>query len=332
MKNSLVAGVAALALAGLTALPAQAQDTRTFAIVVKAMDNPFFDLVRDGCMKAQAEMAGDNIECLYIGPAAHVESDQVQIIDDLLTRGVDAMAISPSNAPAVANLLRRRGPDIPVITIDADLLPEHSDLRITYVGTDNYDLGRKLGEELADLKPDGGTVCLLSGGPAADNLNRRIQGTRDVLSGGSIAPGERLSGENGWTEVAGCPLYTNDDAVLGVQMMTDILSAHGDLDAFVLEGGWPQFAPAGYAELTDRYIDRLKSNDLIIVASDTLDPQITALTEGRSQAQIGQRPFEMGYRTMFVLQDLVDGESVADAIYTGLDECRMDNHQTCRTR
>src|SRR3546814_8943900 len=47
---------------------------------------------------------------------------QLKIVDDLLTRGVDAMAISTSNAPAMANLLRNRAPDIPIITINADVL------------------------------------------------------------------------------------------------------------------------------------------------------------------------------------------------------------------
>ena len=48
----------------------------------------------------------------------------MQIVDDLLTKGVAAIAISPSNAPAMANLLRENAPEIPVMTIDADLLED----------------------------------------------------------------------------------------------------------------------------------------------------------------------------------------------------------------
>ncbi len=37
--------------------PARAED-KPLAIVVKGLDNPFFDLIRQGCEKAQAELKG----------------------------------------------------------------------------------------------------------------------------------------------------------------------------------------------------------------------------------------------------------------------------------
>ena len=80
-----------------------------------------------------------------------------------------------------------------------------------------------------------------------------------------------------------------------------------------------------YAQVTDQVMDRLKTKDLVIVAGDTLPPQMQALKEGRSHAQIGQRPFEMGYRAPSVMIDLIDGKDVEDPIFTGLDECTADN-------
>ena len=301
---------------------------KTIAIVVKSMNNPFFDLVRDGCKKAEAEL--DGYECYYIGPAEHREDEQLKIVDDLLTKGVDAMAISPSNAPAMANLLRNRAPDIPIITIDADVLAKDADVRRFYIGTNNYELGAKLAEYLAKAKPNGGSLCLVMGGAAADNINQRAQGSRDVLSGEKGL--DRLTGQKGWTEIDGCPLYTNDDAALGVQMMADTLTANPDLDAFILEGGWPQFAPQAYAQLTDQYLDKIKSGDLAIVVSDTLPPQIQALKEGRSQVQVGQRPFEMGYRAMYLLRDVLDGKDMTGDVYTGLDECTPETADSCLAR
>ena len=62
---------------------------------------------------------------------------------------------------------------------------------------------------------------------------------------------DRLKGEGGWTEIAGCPVFTNDDGPRGVQAMSDILTANPKLDAFVIEGGWPLFgAPQPYRQLT----------------------------------------------------------------------------------
>lgn len=310
----------------LLAGPCRAED-KTLAIVVKGLDNPFFDLIRQGCEAAQAKLTG-GYKCYYTGPASTSdEAGEVQIIEDLLTKGVAAMAISPSNAPAIANLLRRRKPTIPIMTIDADLLAQDSALRRTYIGTDNYQLGVKLAERLTALKPRGGTVCLLLGNVAADNINQRAAGTRDTLAGKKGV--ERLNGENGWKEISGCPLFTNDDAARGNQMMADVLIANKDLDAFVLEGGWPQFAPQAYAQLTSQYADRIKSKQLVLVVADTLPPQIEALKGGRSAAQVGQRPFEMGYRAPFVMKDMVEGKPVESVYYTGLDECTPENVDTC---
>jgi ribose transport system substrate-binding protein len=302
-------------------------EDKTLAIVVKGLDNPFFDLIRQGCEKAQGELK-EGYKCFYTGPASTSdEAGEVQIIDDLLTKGVAAMAISPSNAPAVANVLRQRKPNIPIMTIDADLLAADHPLRRTYLGTDNYLMGVKLAEHLKKLKPNGGTLCLVLGNVAADNINQRAAGTRDTLSGKKDT--ERLAGENGWKEISGCPLFTNDDAAKGNQMMADVLTANNKLDAFVLEGGWPQFAPQAYAQLTDLYMDRIKKKELVLVVADTLPPQIEALKQGRSDAQVGQRPFEMGYRAPFVMRDMVEGKKVDPIYYTGLDECTPDNVASC---
>ena len=69
--------------------------------------------------------------------------------------------------------------------------------------------------------------------------------------------------------------------------------------------------------------------DLIIIAGDTLPPQLDALKAGRSHVQIGQRPFEMGRRAPTVLIDLIGGKKVADPLYTGLDECTPANLGKC---
>ena len=57
--------------------------------------------------------------------------------------------------------------------------------------------------------------------------------------------------------------------------------------------------------------------------------QLDALKAGRSHAQIGQRPFEMGHRAPAVLIDLINGKTVADPLYTGLDECLPTNLDKC---
>ena len=246
----LLAG-AALAL---TTTAASAQD-KILAIVVKGLDNPFFEQIHLGCEKAKKELAGTGYTCLYTGPASSAdEAGEVQIVDDLLNMpDFFAIAISPANAPAMANLLKTRAPKIPIMTIDADLGKGDAALRKTYLGTDNYLMGVKMAEHLKKLKPSGGTICLQLGNTAADNINARAAGTRDTLAGAKGT--DRLTGQGGWKEIDGCPDYTNAQADLANQQLQDTITAHRDLAAFVLEGGWAQFAPQAYAQGTDLGMD-----------------------------------------------------------------------------
>lgn len=324
LNRLLLAGAALVALAG----NAFAED-KTLAIVVKGLDNPFFEQIHLGCEKWNGENAASGYKCLYTGPASSAdEAGEVQIVEDLLNRpDVQAIAISPSNAPLMAKLLREKAPKIPVMTIDADLGKDDAALRKTYLGTDNYLMGVKFAEHLQKLKPNGGTICLQLGNVAADNINARAAGTRDTLAGAKGT--DKLTGQNGWTEIAGCPVFTNDQADLANQQMADTFTANPDLDAFVLEGGWAQFAPQAYAQVTDQVKDKMASKKLVIVAGDTLPPQMEALKAGRSHVQVGQRPFEMGYRAPSVMLDLIEGKAVDPVIYTGLDECMQETVESC---
>lgn len=323
--TSYLVGLAVLAGSGL----AQAADL-TFALVPKAMNNPFFDLARDGCKKAEEELAG--VECLYIGPGEHTEQEQIQIVQDLITRRVDGIAVAPSNAPAMGKVVKAaQAAGIPVITWDSDLLAKDAGLRTSYVGTKNYDIGVNLATLVSGMKPEGGSICIQSGGAAAANHNERMQGIRDTLSGKGSAepPGDRLTGQNGWTEADGCPLYTNDDFPLSVQQMADIMGKYPDLTAFVPTGGFPQFVAKAYRQVVNKHLDRVQKKDTLLVVADTLPMQMDILKDGLSHGQVGQRPFEMGYKAMFVLKDIVDGKTVEDPIYTGLDVCEQSTVDDC---
>ncbi len=313
------AGLVALSLLALAGC-APEEAGYTFALVPKAMNNPFFDFAREGCMQAAADL--DDVDCLYIGPSEHTEADQIQVVEDLITRRVDGLAVSPSNATAMARALARaREAGIPVITWDSDLLAEDAGLRTTYIGTENRAMGVEQAKLLQELKPEGGSVCIQSGGAAAMNHNERMQGLRDTLAGAVSAgpPGQRLEGQNGWTEVDACPLYTNDDFPLAVQQMADVLASEPDLDVFSITGGFPQFVDQAYRQAVEPYRERIGSLGLVIIGADVLPMQLDLLVEGLSHGQVGQRPYDMGYRSMEVLLQLVNGEPVEDPIYTGLD-------------
>jgi len=325
-KAALLLAAAALTLSAGSALAQKKQ----LVIVVKGLDNPFFEAIHQGCEKWNKENGSSPYTCFYTGPASTSdEAGEAQIVGDIIGKSdTAAMAISPSNAPLIANSIKSGNPKFPVMTIDADLKKEDSALRKTYLGTDNYLMGFKLGEYLKKDKPKGGTLCLIEGNAAADNILRRAAGTRDALAGKKGV--EKLAGEGGWSEVAGCPVFTNDDGPKGVQAMSDILTANPKLDAIAIEGGWPLFgAPQPYRQLTDQYKAQIADKSLVIVAADTIGEEVTLLKEGRVAALVGQRPFEMGYKAPTVMIDLIEGKKVPDPVFTGLDECTKATVDTC---
>jgi len=59
------------------------------------------------------------------------------------------------------------------------------------------------------------------------------------------------------------------------------------------------------------------------------DQQAAIAKEGRVEALVGQRPFEMGYKAPSVMIDLIEGKKVDDPVFTGLDECTKDTADTC---
>lgn len=321
--------LAAAAALAFTVSPAMAQK-KQLVIVVKGLDNAFFESINQGCQKWNSENASSEYECFYTGPASTSdEAGEAQIVQDMLSKPTTAaIAISPSNAPLIAQTIRTANPSVPVMTLDADLTKEDAGLRKTYLGTDNYTMGFRLGEYFKEQAPDGGKVCTIQGNPAADNILQRAQGFRDAVSGqkGLAA----LAGEGGFTEVSGCPVFTNDDGVKGVQAMTDILAANPDLKGFGIMGGWPLFmAPQPYRDFTKPLADKLASGEFVIVAADTIGEEVAIAKEGLVTALVGQRPFEMGYLAPKTMISLINGEAVSDPVFTGLDECTKDTADTC---
>jgi ribose transport system substrate-binding protein len=305
MKRVVLAVLAAMVLAAPTGDAAKLK----FAVVPKAMNNPFFDIARDGCMKRAKELG--NVECVYRGPIEHEPATQVQIIQDLITQRVDGLAISVSDVGAATGVITAaRDAGIHVITFDADA---PGSAREAYIGTNNKDLGRALGEMLVKAQPRAGTYGMVSGGPAAANLNERLEGVREV------------AGKAGWKEVSGSPTYCNDDAALAVQQLNDLTTAHPDLNAVVPVGGWPLFVPEGYRNFVDNNADRFKSGKLVAVAADTLPSELQLLKEGYVAALVGQRPFEMGEKAMDTLLALHDGKPAPQILYTGVDRVTKDN-------
>ena len=305
MKKIILATVAVVIMAS----PAFAQQKYRFAVVPKAMNNPFFDVARDGCLKRAKELG--NVECIYKGPIEHEPATEAQIIQDFITQKVDGLAISVADVAAMTKSIEAAtAAGIPVVTFDADA---PGSKRLAYIGTNNKDFGLALGKQLAQLRPEGGKYAMISGGPGAKNLAERVDGVREALKGSK------------WVEVSGSPTFCNDDSALAVQQMADLRTATPDLGAIVPVGGWPMFAPEGYKAFVNKNKKDIDAGKFTLVVADTLKMQLELLRDGYSNALTGQRPFEMGEKSMDILLAIKKGEKVPEIVYTGLDLVTKDN-------
>jgi ribose transport system substrate-binding protein len=305
MRRILLAAVAV----AMMAAPAVAQTKYRFAVVPKAMNNPFFDVARDGCMKRAKELG--NVECIYKGPIEHEPATQAQIIQDFITQKVDGLAISVADVASMTKSIEAAtAAGIPVVTFDADA---PGSKRLAYIGTNNKDFGLGLGKQLLQLRPEGGKYAMISGGPGAKNLAERVDGVREALKGSK------------WVEVQGSPTFCNDDSALAIQQMSDLRTATPDLAAIIPVGGWPMFAPEGYKAFVNKNKKDIDAGKFTLVVADTLKMQLELLRDGYSNALTGQRPFEMGEKSMDTLLAIKKGEKVPEIIYTGLDLVTKDN-------
>ena len=137
---------------------------------------------------------GVNTEVLM--PAEGI-ADQKRMVEDLVTRGVQGIAISPIDAENQVGLLNQAATKTRLITHDSDA-PKSN--RLVYIGMDNYSAGRMCGELVREALPKGGKVMLFIGRLEQDNARLRQQGVIDALLGrphdpkNSDPPGKVLRG------------------------------------------------------------------------------------------------------------------------------------------
>jgi ribose transport system substrate-binding protein len=308
-KWLLAAGISMIVVASGMGTAHAAGTTYSFAIVPKSLNNPYFDLSRDGCMD-EAKKLG-NVKCIYTGPVNQDAAAEVQTIQDLITRGVDGIAISVADEGSVQRVIAHgRAAGIPIITFDADA---PNSARQVYVGTDNLQLGKDLAQQLVKAHPTPGTYAMISGGPAAANLAQRVVGVREVL------------GKAGWKEVSGSPTFCNDDSALGIQQMADLMTGNPSLSAIVAVGGWPLFTENAYNAFYDKHKAAIDGGQLTIVSADTLPAELNEVKAGEVAALVGQQPYAMGAKAMDILLALKEGKTEAPIQYVGLDLVTKDN-------
>jgi len=155
------------------------------ALVMKSLANEFFSTMADGAKKHQAAHA-DAYELLVNGIKNETDlAEQVNVVDQMIARQVNAIVIAPADSKALVTVLKRaKDAVILVVNIDNKLDSEvlkQAGLSIPFVGPDNRAGARKVGEELAKHLKAGDQVAIIEGIPTAFNGQQRRLGFEDAM-------------------------------------------------------------------------------------------------------------------------------------------------------
>ena len=116
-------------------------------------------------------------------PSDGTAAEQKRIVDDLLAKGVDGIAISPVDPDNQTGLINDVSQKTLVFTQDSDA-PNSS--RACYVGTDNVAAGRQAGDLIKEALPQGGKIMIFVGKLDARNAAERLQGIKERLAGSNV--------------------------------------------------------------------------------------------------------------------------------------------------
>jgi ribose transport system substrate-binding protein len=246
----------------------------------------FWTIARKGAEKAAAER--DDVALYFRTPPEATAAEQRRIVDDLLAKGLDGLAISPVDPVNQTPMINEIAKKVLVITQDSDA--PQSD-RACYVGTDNRDAGRQAGELIKEALPKGGKIMIFVGKRDAQNAQERYQGIRDAIANSNI-------------EII--DVRTDDvDRVRARVNASDTLVRYPEVACLV--GLWAYNGPA----ILSAVVDAKKVGQVKIVAFDEEDQTLAGVKSGAIHATIVQQPYEFGYQTIRIMAKVLDGDKSA---------------------
>ncbi len=257
----------------------------------------FWTIAQRGAEKAAAEF---EVNLEFKMPAKGNASEQKQIIEDLLTRGVKGMAVSPNDSKNMSNFFKTEvNAKIPLVMQDNDL-PDPGARRL-YIGTHNYRAGRAVGELVKKAVPKGGKVAIFVGRLDAQNAVERRQGVIDVLLGIDRQEMTDITDFNAANLKMGDHVLVGtrtDGASAGtcLERAQEVLTLNGDMACMI--GLWAYNPPAIL-----KAVESSKQKPAII-GFDEDDATLNAIAKGDIFATVVQDPYQFGYQSIKILAGL----------------------------
>lgn len=178
-------------------------DKPVVALIMKSLANEFFKTMADG---AEVHQAKKPEAYQLISNGIRNETDltaQVNLVEQMISRGVDAIVIAPADSKALAPVLKRAvDAGITVVNIDNkldEMVLSEFGLEIPFAGPNNRTGARLVGEVVAGKLEAGNQVAVIEGIPTAFNAIQRRLGFEDAVKAAGL---EIVSSQSGSWEMA----------------------------------------------------------------------------------------------------------------------------------
>ncbi|RMD95337.1 MAG: sugar ABC transporter substrate-binding protein [Calditrichaeota bacterium] len=275
----------------------------TIALVMKTLNNPFFIDMQKGAEEAASRL---KVNLIVQAPEREVDVEkQMQIIENLIQRKVDAICVAPSGSKEIVPaILKANKAGIPVLVVDTRVdeqaLKEAHGKIATFIGSDNYEGGKIAGNYIIERLNGQGKVAILEGIPGHETGDARLRGFLDAVK---KAPGIEVvtSQTANWERDQGFNVFQN---ILQSHPEVQALFACNDMMAL---GAIEAIAAAG------------KTGQIIVVGFDAVEDAREAIQNGTMAGSIAQYPSEMGRLAIETAVNVINGQKVPEFIPTKIE-------------
>ncbi|MBI1899344.1 MAG: substrate-binding domain-containing protein [Acidobacteria bacterium] len=285
-RRRFVLGLAGGVLSGLLAAACNRGRKRVIAVIPKGRAHLFWQSVHAGAAKAAQETG---VEIIWNGPATETDfNGQLQIVEAMINRRVDAIALAPIDKKAMVNVVERAAREkIPVVIFDSAVDTEQF---ASQVATDNYEAGRVAAERLGRITGGKGNVAIVAVQVGAASTMAREAGFEDTIK--TAYPGIRIVDKR----------YGEADFAKSLRAAENILTAYPDLAAMF----------ASNESSTVGAVQALKArrSSVKLVGFDSGPTLEADLRAGIIDSLVVQHPFKMGYESVIAAVKTIHGEKV----------------------
>ena len=255
----------------------------TIAMVPKLVGIDYFAATQQGAQEAVDEI-GD-IRFIHRGPTTASVNEQIQLIENFITAGVDVIAVAPNDPQAIAPALQSAvDAGIKVVTFDADA--NARDLFVNQVSFEGF--GKTLVDDMVRQVGEDARLAIVTSSLTAPNQNAWIaamEAYRDANYPNLEFVDTRPSEE---------------DQQLAFSVTQDLLRVYPDLDGvFALSS----VAFPGAAEAVQQ-LER--TGEVAVVGVSTPKQMAPFMEAGVIDSVVLWNPVDLGYLAIYAAQALVN--------------------------